>query len=273
MNINWLIWIWISLMALSDRCSAEVIAYLRSENKVLRELLGDKPLKLNDDQRRRLATKGKVLSRALLDQFACIVTPDTILRWYRKLIARKWDTSSKRGPGRPRVRPVIEQLVIEFAKAKIGGCNRIVGALANVGYHITDTTVRNILNRHGIDTHLCPAKPALHLFGDELRPVVTADVLRCATHREQVLQRQDHIPCLERSRRLDRQALTRELVDHDQQLQLPAVFGPLTDEVIAPHVIAVQWLVTHAAVVTTARTLYPPAFPLHCGNLHVLLLP
>ena len=54
MDTNWLIWVWISLVALSDRCSAQVIAYLREENRVLRELLGDKPLKLNDDLRRRL---------------------------------------------------------------------------------------------------------------------------------------------------------------------------------------------------------------------------
>jgi len=135
---------------LNNRRAAQTIAYLQEENNVLRELLGDKRLQLNDHQRRRLATKGKLLGRSRLKQIACIVTPDTILRWYRQLIARKWDTSDKRSPGRPRVRPEIEELVVQFANAGIGGCDRIVGALGNVGYHITDTTVGNILKRHGI---------------------------------------------------------------------------------------------------------------------------
>jgi transposase InsO family protein len=151
MNVSLLSWVWITLTAMSDRRAAQTIAYLQEENRVLRELLGDQRLKLNDNQRRRLAMRGKVLGRNTLSQIACIVTPDTILRWYRQLIARKWDTSDQRSHGRHRIRPEIEALVIKFAQAGIGGYDRIVGALANVGYHITDTTVGNILKRHGID--------------------------------------------------------------------------------------------------------------------------
>ena len=73
----------------------EVIEYLRAENRVLREKLGKKRILLNDDQRRRLAVKGKILGRKMLEQMATIVTPDTILRWHRELVAAKWDYSRR----------------------------------------------------------------------------------------------------------------------------------------------------------------------------------
>ena len=69
----------------------EVIDYLLTENRVLREKLGKNRILLNDDQRRRLAVKGKILGRQMLEQIATIVTPETILRWHRELAARHWD--------------------------------------------------------------------------------------------------------------------------------------------------------------------------------------
>ena len=80
-----------------NRHQQEVIEYLIEENRILRDQLGKRKLRLTDDQRRRLAASGKAL-----DQFAGIVTPETILRWYRSLIAQKYDGSAKRSPGRPR---------------------------------------------------------------------------------------------------------------------------------------------------------------------------
>src|SRR5437868_11715271 len=76
-----------------------VIEYLREENRVLREQLGNRRLRLNDDQRRRLASKSKGLGRKLLAEVATIVTPETLLAWHRKLIAHKYDGSQSRGPG------------------------------------------------------------------------------------------------------------------------------------------------------------------------------
>ena len=70
-----------------NRHQEDLIDYLREENRVLREQLGSRPLRLNDAQRRRLAVRGKKLGRRTLTQIAGIVTPDTILRWYRSLIA------------------------------------------------------------------------------------------------------------------------------------------------------------------------------------------
>ena len=84
-----------------NRHQAEAIEYLVEENRVLKDQLGNKRLRLNSDQRRRLAAKGKILGRRVLAQVATIVTPDTIMRWHRKLIAAKWTYPSNR-IGRPR---------------------------------------------------------------------------------------------------------------------------------------------------------------------------
>src|SRR5215813_5753054 len=80
----------------------QAIDYLREENRVLREQLGGRRLRFTDDQRRRLAARAKGLDRRALSQIATIVTPGTLLAWHRKLIARKYDGSASRGPGRSR---------------------------------------------------------------------------------------------------------------------------------------------------------------------------
>lgn len=137
-----------------NRQQQEVIEYLRTENQVLKEKLGKKRILLNDDQRRRLAVKGKILGRKQLEQFGTLFTPDTILRWHRQLVARKWDYSDrkKKKPGRPRIRQVIVDLTLQFAKENpTWGFDRIQGELAKVGYQICDTTVSNILKEHGIE--------------------------------------------------------------------------------------------------------------------------
>src|SRR5579864_2654999 len=124
----------------------QMIDYLREENRVLREQLGDRRLRLNHDQRRRLATRAKGLGRKLLAHVATIVTPETLLAWHRKLIARKYDGSGKRGPGRPRTAAEIESLVVRMAQEnRDWGYRRIVGALSNLGYQIARGTVANIL--------------------------------------------------------------------------------------------------------------------------------
>jgi putative transposase len=99
-----------------NRHQREVIDYLMEENRVLREQLGGRRLCLNDDQRRRLAVKGEVLGRKVLQRVAGIVTPDTILRWHRRLVARKYDGSQRRGPGRPRTKEAIADLVVRMAR-------------------------------------------------------------------------------------------------------------------------------------------------------------
>src|SRR4051795_2769316 len=94
----------------------QVIEYLREENRVLREQLGDRRLRFNDDQRRRLAARAKGLGRKLLAEVASLVTPETLLAWHRKLIAQKYDGHEKRRPGRPRTQEQLENLVSRMAK-------------------------------------------------------------------------------------------------------------------------------------------------------------
>jgi len=137
-----------------NRQQQEVIEYLRTENAVLKERLGKKRILLNDDQRRRLAVKGKILGRKQLEKFGTLFTPDTILRWHRQLVARKWDYSDRKEnkQGRPRIRQVIVDLTLKFAKENpTWGYDRIQGELSKVGYQICDTTVSNILKAHGIE--------------------------------------------------------------------------------------------------------------------------
>ena len=78
--------------------------------------------------------------------------PDTILGWYRKLVARKFDGSKvRRGPGRPRIKREVEELIIRMASEnRDWGYDRIAGALANLGYEISEQTVGNVLRRHGV---------------------------------------------------------------------------------------------------------------------------
>ena len=98
-----------------NRHQEDLIDYLREENRVLREHLGRRPLRLTDAQRRRLAVRGKKLGRRVLSQVAGIVTPDTILRWYRRLIAQKYDGSARRSRGRPVTPREIAELVVRMA--------------------------------------------------------------------------------------------------------------------------------------------------------------
>jgi putative transposase len=106
----------IALTGWMNQHQLQIIEYLREENRVLREQLGERRLQFNDDQRRRLAAKAKGLGRKLLAEVASIVTPEALLAWHRQLIAQKYDGSGQRGPGRPRTRQEIEALVVRWAE-------------------------------------------------------------------------------------------------------------------------------------------------------------
>jgi len=100
-----------------NRSQQDAIDYLLTENRVLCKKLVKKRISLNDDQRRRLAVKGKILGRKMLEQLATIVTPDTILRWHRELVARHWDFSGRRkNVGRPPVSQEAVDLALKLAR-------------------------------------------------------------------------------------------------------------------------------------------------------------
>ena len=142
----------ISIAGWMNHQQQQALDYLREENRVLREQLGGRRLRFTDDQRRRLAAKAKGLGRRALSRVATIVTPETLLAWHRKLIARKYDGSASRGAGRPRSEAEIESLVVRIAvENRNWGYTRIVGALSNLGYNLARGTVANILKRNGIE--------------------------------------------------------------------------------------------------------------------------
>jgi putative transposase len=130
----------------------KAIEYLQAENRALREKLVNKRLRFTDEQRRRLAVTGHALGRKALRELNCIVTPDTILRWYRELIAKKYDGTQLRKSGRPRTPDELRELVTRIAHENPGwGYTRIRDALGNLGHELARTTIRAILKEHGID--------------------------------------------------------------------------------------------------------------------------
>src|SRR2546427_933331 len=133
-----------------QRHQQQAITYLQEENHILKAQLGGRRLRLTDTERRRLATLPHPLGRQRLKELAAVATPDTLLRWYKRLIAQKYDGSRPRQTlGRPCVAAEIEQLVVRMAEENPSwGYRRIQGALANLGHYIDKITVRNILRRH-----------------------------------------------------------------------------------------------------------------------------
>jgi putative transposase len=135
-----------------NRHQQEAIEYLQEENRVLREQLGGKRLRLSDVQRRRLARRAHPIGRRRLSEIATLVTPDTLLRWYRELVARKYDGSKKRGPGRPRTSDEVQRLILEMAGDNPRwGYTRIQGALRNLGHEIGRNTIKRVLVENGLD--------------------------------------------------------------------------------------------------------------------------
>ena len=146
---------WKQLLASTTRSVDEELrlrnAYLVTENRILRQqMMGRVPL--SDGERLALAELGQKLGRKALEEIATIAKPDTILAWHRKRSEHKGDCSQRRkAVGRPRAPKEIEDVVVRMAREnRSWGYDRIVGALANLGYTISDQTVGNILKRHGI---------------------------------------------------------------------------------------------------------------------------
>src|SRR6516165_9534414 len=125
--------------------------YLAAENRMLRGQIKGRML-LSEEEKATLAEIAHRLGRKALEEVACTAQPDTILGWYRRLIAKKFDGSRfRQRVGRPRIAEEIERLVVRMAKENPSwGYDRIVGALANLGHRLSDQTVGNVLRRHGL---------------------------------------------------------------------------------------------------------------------------
>ena len=119
---------------------------------MLKERMGGRRLRFTDAERRRLVRKAQALGRKVLNELESLVTPDTLLRWYRELVASKWDYSHRRGPGRPRVMKTIVDLILPMALDNPSwGYTRIRDALANLGHQVARGTIANDLKENGIE--------------------------------------------------------------------------------------------------------------------------
>jgi putative transposase len=135
-----------------NRHQLDVIDYLHEENRVLKERLGGRRIHFTDAERRRLARKAHALGRKALNELETLVTPDTLLRWHRQLVASKWNYTQRRGPGRPRVMNTIVDLILRMAEDNPSwGYTRIRGALGNLGHQVGRGTIANILREHGVE--------------------------------------------------------------------------------------------------------------------------
>ena len=130
--------------------------YTQEEVRVLKEVIktltGKKRVPLTDEQRRRLAIKGKDLSPRERAEACQIVKSATILAWFRNLVAKKYDGSDKRRPGRPRTPEERRKLVIELASSNPGwGYTKIRDALRGMKIELGRTTIADILKGAGLE--------------------------------------------------------------------------------------------------------------------------
>src|SRR6058998_1663318 len=149
----------VTLAGWINRQQQHVIEYLVEENRVLEEQLKGRRLRLTDDQRRRLAARGRRLGRRVLRQVATIVTPDTILRWHRRLIARKWPFTPQR-PGRPGImKEETSSLILRMATENPGWGASWAGDLRHA---LCDRSAESADPRGGLDT---PSRSRIHGAG------------------------------------------------------------------------------------------------------------
>jgi len=151
--------IWLTLITYLAYCINKelykAIDYLKTQVEVLLEQQKkqNKRILLNNNQRIRIAAKARQLSRKMLEQCTVLFTPDTVMRWYHKLIAVKYDGSKQCGkPGRPPISQDTIDLVIRFKKDNPRwGYQKITDQIVYLGYAISKSTVKNILIEHGFN--------------------------------------------------------------------------------------------------------------------------
>ena len=129
-----------------------VIEFLQAENRLLKGRLRGRRIRFTDAERALLARKAKAVGRKALLEFDTIVSPDTLLRWQRRLVAQKWNFAARRGPGRPGIMRNISELIVRMAQDnRSWGYTRIQGALANLNHKVGRGTIANVLKRNGIE--------------------------------------------------------------------------------------------------------------------------
>ena len=161
-----------------NRRQQEIIEFQNAQIQALMDKMGRKRILLADDQRRLLAVKGKALGCKAMMELTTIVTPDTILRWHRRLIAQKWDYSDRRGkaPGRPKVPDDVVQLVLRMARenpssfdlARLPGKSRSYRAVQNPKSMVI--LFPRVESKISDSTHLRIASNSIRMIRAHLRP-------------------------------------------------------------------------------------------------------
>jgi putative transposase len=129
-----------------------VIEFLQAENRLLKERLEGKRIRFTDAERALLAQKAKAVGRKALLDLSTVVSPDTLMRWHRRLIVQKWNFIDRRGPGRPGIMRRISELILRMAHENPSwGYTRIQGALANLSHKVGRGTIANVLKRNGME--------------------------------------------------------------------------------------------------------------------------
>ena len=132
-----------------------IIDYLIEENRIIKnkyEATG-KRLLFNDEERLSLAEHGKPLIKAGFKDYINIVKPDTLMKWYRRLVAKKYDSSkiNKTHVGRPEIKPYICKIILKMAREnRTWGSERIHGQLKNLDIYVGTESIRRLLRRHHI---------------------------------------------------------------------------------------------------------------------------
>jgi putative transposase len=129
-----------------------VIEFLQTENRLLKDRLRGRRIRFTDAERALLARKAKAVGRKALLELDAVVSPDTLLRWHRRLVAQKWNFAERRGAGRPGIMRHISELIVRMAQDnRSWGYTRIQGALANLNHKVGRGTIANVLKRNGIE--------------------------------------------------------------------------------------------------------------------------
>jgi putative transposase len=174
----------VALSGWLQREQADVIAFLREENRLLKARLAGQRLRYDDGERRRLAALRHRLGRRRLAQGTTLGTPDTILRWHRELVARKW--TYRAGRGRPAgLQAHLRALVIRMATENpTWGYTRIQGALKNLGHRVGRSTTARILRGASRPQTMQRNAPAGGAAGTGSVVVSTGSVARAAARWE-----------------------------------------------------------------------------------------
>ena len=127
-----------------------VIEFLQAENQLLKQRLCGKRIRFTDSERALLARKAKAVGHKALLELDTIVSPDTLMRWHRRLVAQKWNFTHCRGPGRPGIMREISELIVRMAQDNPRwGYTQIQGAIANLNHRVGRGTIANVMKRNG----------------------------------------------------------------------------------------------------------------------------